>query len=110
MTGLQVAFHAGQLLQPVPGGIGRYERAMLAHLPALGIGPVAFAAGDRPHGVAPRVPWIDLGAPRQILERGQDALELAVKIFVFVFGEIFQRHLKNEPIRPGRDRQFLISV
>jgi glycosyltransferase involved in cell wall biosynthesis len=63
MTGLRVAFHAGQLLQPVPGGIGRYERAMLAHLPALGIGPVAFAAGDRPHGVAPRVPWIDLGAP-----------------------------------------------
>ena len=45
MTGLRVAFHAGQLLQPVPGGIGRYERAMLAHLPALGIGPVAFAAG-----------------------------------------------------------------
>jgi len=60
---LRVAFHAGQLLQPVPGGIGRYERAMLARLPAFGIRPIAFAAGSRPSGVAPRVPWIDLGAP-----------------------------------------------
>jgi glycosyltransferase involved in cell wall biosynthesis len=63
VTALRVAFHTGQLLQPVPGGIGRYERAMLARLPELGIEPLAFAAGDRPPGVAPRVPWIDLGAP-----------------------------------------------
>ena len=63
MTKLHVAFHTGQLLQPVPGGIGRYERAMLTRLPALGVAPIAFATGDRPAGVAPRVPWIDLGAP-----------------------------------------------
>ncbi len=63
MSGIRVAFHTGQLLQPVPGGIGRYERAMLARLPALGVEPIAFAAGDRPPGVAPRVPWINLGAP-----------------------------------------------
>jgi glycosyltransferase involved in cell wall biosynthesis len=61
---VKVAFHAGQLLQPVPGGIGRYERAMLAHLPDEGVDPIAFAAGPRPRNLAPRVPWVDLGAPR----------------------------------------------
>jgi len=60
---VKVAVHAGQLLQPVPGGIGRYEIALLRHLPEFGVEPIAFAAGDRPRGVAPRVPWIDLGAP-----------------------------------------------
>jgi glycosyltransferase involved in cell wall biosynthesis len=60
---VRVAFHAGQLLQPVPGGIGRYERALLAHLPREGVEVVAFAAGRRPATVAPHVPWIDLGRP-----------------------------------------------
>ena len=60
---MKVAVHAGQLLQPVPGGIGRYEIALLRHLPEFDVEPIAFAAGDRPRGVAPRVPWIDLGAP-----------------------------------------------
>ena len=60
---MRVGFHAGQLLQPVPGGIGRYQRALLAHLPDAGVDVVAFAAGARPKGVDPRVPWIDLGPP-----------------------------------------------
>jgi len=60
---VRVAIHAGQLLQPVPGGIGRYEIALLRHLPGVGVDPVAFAAGERPRGVAARVPWIDLGRP-----------------------------------------------
>ncbi len=41
----RVGLHAGQLLQPVPGGIGRYVRALIAHLPATGIEVVPFAAG-----------------------------------------------------------------
>ncbi len=61
---MRVAIHAGQLLQPLPGGIGRYEIALLRHLPAQGVEPVAFAAGTRPRSVARRVPWIDLGPPR----------------------------------------------
>jgi glycosyltransferase involved in cell wall biosynthesis len=61
---MKVAFHAGQLLQPVPGGIGRYEIALLRRLPDFGVEPIAFAAGDRPRHVAPRVPWVDLGPPR----------------------------------------------
>src|SRR6266513_2199001 len=60
---MKVAFHAGQLLQPVPGGIGRYVRAMLARLGDVGVDPIAFAAGARPAGLAQRVPWIDLGSP-----------------------------------------------
>jgi glycosyltransferase involved in cell wall biosynthesis len=61
---VRVAFHAGQLLQPVPGGIGRYEIALLWRLGDAGVEPIAFAAGARPNGVNPRVPWIDLGWPR----------------------------------------------
>lgn len=60
---MRVAFHAGQLLQPVPGGIGRYERALLHHVPRPGVEVIAFAAGHRPSSVAPHVPWIDLGLP-----------------------------------------------
>ncbi|HEV7525629.1 MAG TPA: glycosyltransferase family 1 protein [Acidimicrobiia bacterium] len=61
---MKVAVHAGQLLQPVPGGIGRYEIALLRRLPDLGVHAVAFAAGPRPRSVARRVPWVDLGPPR----------------------------------------------
>lgn len=60
---MKVALHAGQLLQPVPGGIGRYERALLANLGAAGVEAVAFAAGRRPANLAPTVPWVDLGFP-----------------------------------------------
>lgn len=61
---MRVAVHAGQLLQPVPGGIGRYTSALLAHLGAVGVEPVAFAAGRRPYTVPAPVPWVDLGRPR----------------------------------------------
>ena len=61
---MRVALHAGQLLQPVPGGIGRYARAMLQHLPATGVDAVAFAAGPRPGGLPPSVRYVDLGWPR----------------------------------------------
>ena len=46
-----VALHVGQLLQPVPGGIGTYVRALLTHLPEQSIELSAFAAGTRPDGV-----------------------------------------------------------
>ena len=37
-------------------------------------------------------------------------MKLTVKLFVFVFGEIFQRHLENKTIGAGRDRKFLILI
>lgn len=58
---MRVAVHAGQLLQPVPGGIGRYVTHLLAALPSAGVAPVAFAAGAAPDCIAP---WVDLGWPR----------------------------------------------
>jgi glycosyltransferase involved in cell wall biosynthesis len=60
---MRVACHAGQLLQPIPGGIGRYVRELLGRLPDVGVEPVAFAAGARPARAPARVPWIDLGPP-----------------------------------------------
>ena len=61
---MKVAVHAGQLLQPVPGGIGRYVTHLLAALPGAGVEPVAFAAGPAPASVTP---WVDLGWPRGAL-------------------------------------------
>ena len=60
---MKVALHSGQLLQPVPGGIGRYTHSLLRVLPRVGVDVVAFAAGARPTGVPRRVQWVDLGAP-----------------------------------------------
>jgi glycosyltransferase involved in cell wall biosynthesis len=61
---MKVAVHAGQLLQPNPGGIGRYVHSLLRVLPAAGVDVVAFAAGARPHGIPRGTEWVDLGPPR----------------------------------------------
>ena len=61
---MRVAIHAGQLLQPIPGGIGRYLLQLLSHLQSEGIDPVAFAAGPRPADLPATTEWVDLGAPR----------------------------------------------
>jgi glycosyltransferase involved in cell wall biosynthesis len=53
---MRAAVHTGQLLQPVPGGIGRYITHLLDALPGAGVTPVPFAAGARD--------GIDLGWPR----------------------------------------------
>ena len=47
--------HAGQLLQPVPGGIGRYEIALLRHLPAARRRPDRVRGRARPPERAPGV-------------------------------------------------------
>ena len=43
---MRVGIHVGQLLQRVPGGIGRYIEALFKSLPSADIEIVAFAAGD----------------------------------------------------------------
>lgn len=60
-TGRTVAVHVGQLLQPVPGGIGRYVVQLVAALPGAGVTPVSFATGARPPGVDGV--YVDLGRP-----------------------------------------------
>ncbi len=57
---LQVAIHAGQLLQPFPGGIGRYVGKLIEALPQADITPIPFAAG----APAQSIPnWVNLGFP-----------------------------------------------
>jgi glycosyltransferase involved in cell wall biosynthesis len=45
MGTMRVALHAGQLDQPVPGGIGRYVEGLLRHLPDAGVAVERFSAG-----------------------------------------------------------------
>jgi len=61
---VRAAVHAGQLLQPVPGGIGRYVRHLIDALPRAGIDVTPFAAGPAPAGMPE---WRDLGWPRGAL-------------------------------------------
>lgn len=53
---MRAAVHTGQLLQPVPGGIGRYITHLLDALPGAGVEPIPFAAGAGS--------GVDLGWPR----------------------------------------------
>jgi glycosyltransferase involved in cell wall biosynthesis len=60
---VRVALHAGQLLQPVPGGIGRYVNGLLRHLPGPEAPVTAFAGGPAPPGLPPGVSWRRLRGP-----------------------------------------------
>ena len=42
---MKVGLHVGQLVQPVPGGIGRYIVHLAQHLPEAGVDVLGFAAG-----------------------------------------------------------------
>ena len=57
---MEAAVHVGQLLQPVPGGIGRYVRRLVAALPDAGVDVHTFAAGPAPDGMPD---YTDLGQP-----------------------------------------------
>jgi glycosyltransferase involved in cell wall biosynthesis len=103
---MRVALHAGQLLQPVPGGIGRYEIALLRRLPDLGVEPIAFAAGDRPRGVARRVPWIDLGPPRGSLR--YELWHRLRRPIVRIEAEVM--HAPSLAIPPVGDRPLVVTV
>nr|MDQ3385247.1 glycosyltransferase [Actinomycetota bacterium] len=104
MTSRTVALHAGQLLQPVPGGIGRYVRSLLGALPAAGVEPVAFAAGPAPEDVDG--PWIDLGAPR-----GAVRYELWHRLrrpLVRVPGDVL--HATSLAVPPAGGRPLVVTV
>lgn len=57
-----IALHVGQLLQRVPGGIGRYVRELARALDGHGVGVLPFAAGPRPPDL-PGDHHVDLGRP-----------------------------------------------
>jgi glycosyltransferase involved in cell wall biosynthesis len=59
-----VALHVGQLLQRIPGGIGRYTRALIDQLPPVGVDLSTFAAGDPSVALAGTFPgFVELGRP-----------------------------------------------
>lgn len=63
MPDRRVALHVGQLLQAVPGGIGRYTQVLATELTAAGLPVTGFAAGPRPPGLPDAMPYVDLGRP-----------------------------------------------
>lgn len=61
---MRVALHVGQLLQPLPGGIGRYAWSLATNLPQTGIAVTPFAAGDIPTEWQPSLPgYKNIGWP-----------------------------------------------
>ena len=62
---MKVGLHVGQLLQPVPGGIGRYIVHVAQNLPAAGVEVVNFGAGRPSKRVESLIgPCVSLGWPR----------------------------------------------
>src|SRR5437868_13949188 len=53
---------------------------------------------------------VGLGPPRQILERGQNALKFRIKIFLAKLGQIFQRQFQDVAVGPGRDWENVIEI
>lgn len=96
---MKVAVHAGQLLQPVPGGIGRYVRSLLAALPGAGVTPVPFAAGPLPGAV-------DLGWPRGPLR--YEAWHRLRRPVVRVEGDLV--HATSLAVPPVRGRPLVVTV
>jgi glycosyltransferase involved in cell wall biosynthesis len=61
---VRVGLHTGQLLQPVPGGIGRYVVHLARNLPAVDVEVLSFGAGTPSERVQRLIgPYADLGRP-----------------------------------------------
>jgi glycosyltransferase involved in cell wall biosynthesis len=106
---MNVALHAGQLLQPVPGGVGRYVRALLRHLPRQGVEVTAFAAGARPKNLSEPGPWVDLGPPHgsvryEVWHRFRRPVVRARR----VPGDVI--HAPSLAVPPPGDRPFVVTV
>ena len=103
---MKVALHSGQLLQPVPGGIGRYTHSLLRVLPRVGVDVVAFAAGARPTGVPRRVRWVDLGAPHGSVR--YECWHRLRRPLVEVEADVV--HAPSLAVPPARDAALVVTV
>ena len=103
---LKIACHAGQLLQPVPGGIGRYTHSLLRVLPTLDLDVVAFAAGARPSGVPRRVDWVDLGFPHGSVR--YECWHRFRRPFVSLDADVV--HAPSLAVPPVRDAALVVTV
>ncbi|MGI8758231.1 MAG: glycosyltransferase family 4 protein [Acidimicrobiales bacterium] len=100
---MRAAVHVGQLLQPVPGGIGRYIGHLLAALPGAGVEPTAFAAGPGPGGVGP---YVALGWPRGALR--YEAWHRLRRPVLRVPGEVV--HATSLAVPPPGRRPLVVTV
>ena len=53
---------------------------------------------------------VGLRPARQIFQRGQDALQFRVEIFLLVFAQLLERDLQDVPVSAGRDRKFMLEI
>lgn len=51
---MKVALHVGQVIQPIPGGIGRYTKSLIRALPNDEVTLYTFACADNPVDAPPR--------------------------------------------------------
>jgi glycosyltransferase involved in cell wall biosynthesis len=98
-----VAIHVGQLLQPVPGGIGRYVRNLLDALPEAGVEVNPFGAGPAPHGVTP---YTDLGQPTGAVR--YEAWHRFRRPIIRVPGDVV--HATSLAVPPPGDRPLVVTV
>jgi glycosyltransferase involved in cell wall biosynthesis len=103
---LRIGCHAGQLLQPVPGGIGRYTHSLLRTLPTAGVDVAAFAAGARPAGVPRRIPWIDLGPPHGSIR--YESWHRLRRPWVRIDADVI--HAPSLAVPPVRDAALVVTV
>ena len=62
-----MALHAGQLDQPVPGGIGRYVEGLMRHLPEAGVAVERFSAGRWRYETWHRFRWPVVRVPGDLI-------------------------------------------
>ena len=75
---MRAAVHVGQLLQPVPGGIGRYVHRLVDALPGAGVEVATFAAPLDPPEAAPAVSGSGISAMSILLASGGYLLAVLV--------------------------------
>jgi glycosyltransferase involved in cell wall biosynthesis len=105
---VRVALHAGQLLQPIPGGIGRYVRSLAVALPGAGVTVEPFAAGPVPSGLPPELAarWHDIGRPGGALR--YELWHRLRRPAVTVPGEVL--HATSLAVPPAGGRPLVVTV
>lgn len=105
---MNIGLHIGQLLQPTPGGIGRYVDELAAALPGAGVAVTAFAAGALPPARRARFPdYRDLGWPhgsaRYLLWHRLRAPRLPLDLVDVI-------HAPSASIPPARPKPLVVTV
>ena len=101
MGPLRVALHAGQLDQPVPGGIGRYVEGLMRHLPDGGVAVERFAAGRWRYETWHRFRWPVVRVPGDLVHAPSLAVPPPGKrpLVVTVHDLAFRAHPECFPAR-----------